>query len=176
LMVVHPGNGLKLFDRSDRLLQLEGLDRLPATMLALAVAGDEDKIIGDAGARDIVNALGHLDAGNVELITIRSDRHAFVALVADHFAPLAADGSFVQGSSFQARLQAQRLVRRRSPDALDYYGYWKLLDGLLDAAFRGVHREYAFGGTEQQTFMGRFSDGVAVTPLVRERRMTGTSD
>ena len=174
LMVAHPGNGLQWFDRSNRPLQLEGLHRLPTTLLALAVAGDEDSIIGDAGARDIMEALAHLSPGNVELLTIRSDRHTSSALVADHFAPMAADCSIGQGSGLLARRQAQRLARRRAPDALDYYGYWKLLDGLLDAAFRGEHREYAFGGTQQQQFMGRYTDGVAVEPLVRGKRPAET--
>jgi len=167
LMTANPGNGLAWLDPQDRALQLEGVDRLPATLLALCVAGDEDDVVGAEGARAIATALAHLDAGNVELLTIRSDRHTSKALVADHFAPLAADGSFVQGVGFRAQAHARRLVRRRAPDALDYYGYWKLLDGLLDAAFRGIHREYALGGTQQQRFMGRYSDGAAVTPIER---------
>jgi len=176
LMVLHPGNGLAWLGSEDRALQLEGLDRLPESMLALGVAGDEDTVVGDGGAREIVDALAHLSLGNVELLTIHSDRHGCTALVADHFAPLAADGSFVQGTGFLAWQQAQRLIRLRSPDALDYYGYWKLLDGLLDAAFRGKHREYALGGTEQQRFMGRYSDGVAVEPLLRGKRSATTPD
>jgi hypothetical protein len=45
---------------------------------------------------------------------------------------------------------------------MHYYGYWKLLDALTDAAFYQKNREYAFGNTPEQRFMGRWSDGVAV--------------
>ena len=53
-------------------------------------------------------------------------------------------------------------------DALDFYGTWKLLDGLTDAAFHGTHREYALGNTAQQRFMGKWSDGVPVKELIVE--------
>ena len=50
-------------------------------------------------------------------------------------------------------------------NALDYYGFWKLFDGLCDAAFRGANREYALGNTPEQRFMGRWSDGTPVKQL-----------
>jgi hypothetical protein len=51
-------------------------------------------------------------------------------------------------------------------DALDYYGTWKLLDGLADAVFRGTHRAHALGGTPQQRYMGEWSDRVPVRELM----------
>jgi pimeloyl-ACP methyl ester carboxylesterase len=50
-------------------------------------------------------------------------------------------------------------------DALDYYGLWKLLDALCDAAFYGRNRRVALGNTLQQRFMGFWSDGVPVKQL-----------
>jgi hypothetical protein len=44
-------------------------------------------------------------------------------------------------------------------DHWDWYGYWKLLDGLTDAAFHGKNRQYALGDTPEQTSMGAYSDG-----------------
>ena len=40
-------------------------------------------------------------------------------------------------------------------NTLDYYGTWKLLDGLADAVFRGVHREYTLGNTCAAAVHGR---------------------
>jgi hypothetical protein len=51
-------------------------------------------------------------------------------------------------------------------DAIDYYCYWKLFDGLIEAAFYGKNRAYALGDTPQQRFMGIFSDGKPVTELI----------
>ena len=53
-----------------------------------------------------------------------------------------------------------------APDALDFYGFWKLFDALTDAAFHGRNREYALGNTPQQRYMGAWSDGRPVTELV----------
>ncbi|HJT66905.1 MAG TPA: alpha/beta fold hydrolase [Pyrinomonadaceae bacterium] len=50
-------------------------------------------------------------------------------------------------------------------NALDFYGTWKLFDGLSDAAFYGKNREYALGNTPQQRLMGVWSDGVPVKEL-----------
>ena len=50
-------------------------------------------------------------------------------------------------------------------NALDFYGTWKLFDGLCDAAFYNKNREYALGNTPQQRFMGVWSDGVPVKEL-----------
>ena len=61
-------------------------------------------------------------------------------------------------------------LARFSINALDFYGYWKLFDGLTDAAFYGKNREFAFGNTPQQRFMGTWSDGVPVKEL---KVMTG---
>jgi hypothetical protein len=54
---------------------------------------------------------------------------------------------------------------QRSVDALDYYGLWKLFDGLCDAAFYGKNRQDALGNTPEQRFMGKWSDGKAVKGL-----------
>ncbi len=52
-----------------------------------------------------------------------------------------------------------------SVNALDFYGYWKLFDGLTDCAFRQTNCNYALGDTLEQKYMGKWSDGVAVKGL-----------
>ena len=57
-----------------------------------------------------------------------------------------------------------------TPDALDFYGYWKLFDALSDAAFYGRNREFALGNTPDYCYMGTWSDGRPVrtqTPRFR---------
>jgi hypothetical protein len=51
-------------------------------------------------------------------------------------------------------------------NALDYYGLWKLFDGVCDAAFYGKNREFALGNTAQQRFMGQWSGGTPVKKLI----------
>jgi acetyl esterase/lipase len=167
VMAVQPGASL--------VAELGSLSSVPADTLVLVVVGADDPLVGDAMARRIHKRLGHLDPANVDFVTVRSDRHRSGVLTADHFSPLAVDQSFppdeaYAGSSpgglfgFFGEIEAR--AARYEPDALDYYGYWKLLDGLVDAAFLGMHREYALGNTPQQQFMGQHDDGAAVTPLL----------
>ena len=54
----------------------------------------------------------------------------------------------------------------RTIDALDFYGTWKLFDGLTDAAFYGKNGNYALGDTKEQRFMGGWSDGAPVKELI----------
>ncbi len=161
-------------------LAVEPLGGIPPQTLVLLAVGEDDDIVADHGARAILEGLAHLPRENVELVTIRSEDRSDPPLEADHFAPLASVGDFpppLDGAGMPLEAPAgrstgpirqrisQRQIDRYAPDALDYYGFWKLLDGLCDSAFRGVHREYALGDTPQQRYMGRLSNGEAVTPI-----------
>jgi len=80
------------------------------------------------------------------------------------------NGSARAGGLPTRRIDGQRGGRSERLDtmmvnALDFYGTWKLFDGLCDAAFYGKNREYALGNTPQQRFMGVWSDGVPVKEL-----------
>lgn len=128
-------------------LTLEDLSKVPAETLLVCLVGDRDTICGDADARRIFERTTNVAAANKNLAVMLTDKHGSPALVADHLAPLAG-----------AR-------RRAGVNALDYYGTWKLFDGLCDAAFRGKNREYALGDTPQQRFMGKWSDGTPVKQM-----------
>jgi dienelactone hydrolase len=146
VMSVEPGDGTT----RNAHIQFPKADwsKIPASTLLLAVVGDEDRVARDVYAKLIFGGTPQIPVENKDCIIVRSDRHGSPALVANHQSPLA--------TSFW----------RRSVNALDYYGYWKLFDALTDAAFYGKNREFALGNTPQQRFMGRWSDGVPVKELV----------
>jgi hypothetical protein len=118
---------------------------LPRSALVLVLGGDRDDRVGQEGPKALWAALGHLPAARKDYVLVRSDTHGTPPLVADHFLPLS-------GGGYPA-------------DALDFYGPWKLLDVLQDCATQRKDCRVALGGTAQQRFMGRWSDGVPVTPL-----------
>jgi hypothetical protein len=66
---------------------------------------------------------------------------------------------------FEARREGDEQAPDRSGDAnrtlsaLDYYGIWKVFDGLIDAAFYGKSRNYALDHRHE---LGLWSDGVPV--------------
>jgi acetyl esterase/lipase len=173
LYVVEPGG--------ERFIKPRAPAAVTPETLALFVVGADDRVVGDTAARQaftLVSAV--LPEGNVELVTVRSDRRAFPPLIANHFAPLAVDLTFpaddfvsdVAGNlgpcavAVPSNNSSAAPEAREAADGQDFYGYWKLLDGLLDAAFRnGAHRSYALGGTVQQRDMGQLSDGTPVAQL-----------
>nr|ART40518.1 L761 [uncultured bacterium] len=155
---------------------LPDLKKIPGETLLLAVAGDQDTLVGDADAKRVFRESTRISDANKDFITIVTDDHGAPALRASHRAPTAPDASYDDGEGFggtpgsAAGSSTQQNGSRRGGElpalnALDFYGTWKLFDGLSDAAFYGKHREYALGNTPQQRFMGKWSDGVAVKEL-----------
>jgi hypothetical protein len=124
---------------------LRVLGGIPSSSLVLVLASDRDDRVGIDGPKALWAALGQIPSANKAYVLVRSDEHGTPALVADHFLSLSGSGN--------------------PPDALDFYGPWKLLDGLQDCATRRQDCQVALGGTAKQHFMGRWSDGVPVTPL-----------
>lgn len=165
---------------------LPDLKKLPAETLLLAVAGDQDTLVGDFDAKRIYKESTRVPANNKDYVMMVSDTRGTPGLQASHRAPTAHDKAYDSGEGIGGgpaestdragglptrRVDGQQQTGRRDRietmmvNALDFYGTWKLFDGLCDAAFYGKNREYALGNTPQQRFMGLWSDGVPVKEL-----------
>jgi acetyl esterase/lipase len=156
---------------------LADLKKIPADTLLLAVAGDQDTLVRDTDAKRIYYESTRVSAANKDYVTLVSDSHGQPGLQASHRAPTAMNKDYDSGEGVSGaatgipdKIGGARISRRVRPEtmmvnALDYYGTWKLFDGLIDAAFNGKNREYALGNTPQQRFMGVWSDGVPVKEL-----------
>ena len=173
---------------------LADLKKLAPETLLLAIAGDQDTLVRDVDAKRVYYESTRVPARNKNYVTLVSDLHGSPTLQASHRAPTAYDtdydsgegvgggpaeisersGSGNSGSSDRAGgLPTRQIdhtgrrdrVETMMVNALDFYGTWKLFDGLTDAAFYGKNREYALGNTPQQRFMGVWSDGVPVKEL-----------
>ncbi|HEU5132506.1 MAG TPA: alpha/beta fold hydrolase, partial [Pyrinomonadaceae bacterium] len=143
-------------------VQLADLKKIPADTLLLAVAGDQDGLVRDTDAKRIYYESTRVSEQNKDFITLVSDSHGQPSLQASHRAPTAMDKDYDSGESVivgpdgtPEPIGDARVSRRVRPEtmmvnALDYYGTWKLFDGLIDAAFNGKNREYALGNTPQQ--------------------------
>jgi hypothetical protein len=152
---------------------LADLKKISPDTLLLAVAGDEDTLVADRDARRIYLESTRVSAANKDFITLVSDRHGKPELLASHRAPTAPDAKYdsaeasireIGGPGSRTGGNEKDLIAR-TINAIDFYGTWKLFDGLCDAAFYGKNREYALGNTRQQRFMGKWSDGVPVKEL-----------
>ena len=154
-----PGDTVVVSAASGAVGQLVGQIAKLAGRLAVAIAGSDDKLVGDKTAKEIFSRATHVPGANKDFVTLVSDSHGSPALRADHFAPAAPDGDFSADTS------GKKTGPKFMVDAMDYFGTWKLFDGLTAAAFYGKNREYALGNTPQQRFMGVWSDGVPVKEL-----------
>jgi acetyl esterase/lipase len=178
VMCAHPGKTDTLSPIAR--VQLLDLSRIPADTLLLGIAGDRDELVGEVDARRIVHESSAVPAANKNLLIILSDDRGRPALIANHGAPCAPLAEYDDGEKptgpLAGRLGAAAgggaapvAVRPMGPgilnNALDYYGYWKLFDGLCDAAFFGENRQYALGNTPEQRYMGTWSDKTPVTEL-----------
>lgn len=117
---------------------------IPASTEIDCLVGDHDTNVGRTGCDAVWDRTGNV--ANRDYIWMYSDSHGSPGLTADHFAPTTAPNN--------------------TTNALDWYGTWKLTDGLRDCGLYGTNCAYAQGNTSQQTFMGYWSDGVAVKPLM----------
>jgi pimeloyl-ACP methyl ester carboxylesterase len=173
VMAVEPG-----ITESPINVPLADLKKIPAETLLLSLAGDQDTLVRDTDAKRIYYESKRISAANKDFITLISDSHGRPALQASHRAPTAHDKSYDNGEGVGGNTpkgstpvgDAPQTSQRSRLDtmmvnALDFYGTWKLFDGLCDAAFYGKNREYALGNTQQQRFMGVWSDGVPVKEL-----------
>jgi pimeloyl-ACP methyl ester carboxylesterase len=125
---------------------------IPKGTLFLLLVGDSDRIVGDATALQIWARVQHLPRADRDFVEVKSDDRGEPRLRADHYFPAAVDAALGLGG-------------RQGLDSLDWYGTWKLLDGLTDAVFRGTNKKYALGDTPEQRFMGRWSDGTPVREI-----------
>jgi acetyl esterase/lipase len=171
VMSVEPG-----LTRSPANVPMPDLKKIPANTLLLSVAGDRDTLVEDYDAKRIYYESTQVPVSNKDFVRLVTDEHGQPALVANHRAPTAPDKDYDNGEGDLTVRRSRGGSGSTGPtagspqipaiNALDYYGVWKLFDGLCDAAFFGKNREFALGDTSEQRFMGKWSDGVPVKELV----------
>jgi len=141
--------------------KLEDYSEMDEDIKVLNIVGQKDRIAGDNLALLIHNTAGARHK-NLILSTLDENRKK-PKLDVTHVAPCAMDLEF---EAFKRKNYIMKFIYIFSKtDVIDYYCYWKLLDALMDCSFYGENCEYAFGNTEQQTFMGLWSDGNPVEPM-----------
>lgn len=177
VMCVEPGKtwGMPSFAT----LKLEDLSRMPEDTLLLCVVGDRDQVARDIDAKRIFHESTKVLAANKNYLILSSDEHGQPPLHATHLAPLAINRKYQTGTDDPPAVPLappagqggnDTVLAHVTPalalvDTLDYYGTWKLFDGLCDAAFYGKNRDYALGNTPEQRYMGQWSDGTPVKEL-----------
>ena len=163
MLLANPGNARHVVKGSAARSILGDLSTTPSDTKVVLVAGDEDKLVTDKTALEILGGLCHIPRNQRDLLIFHSDHNEAWAVTAGHGAPGAPDprydfgddGAKVVGSIGPGEWPA----KSKSMNNLDIYGYWKLLDSLVDATIHGSSPDAALGGGRRQRFMGLWPDG-----------------
>jgi hypothetical protein len=150
-------------------MPLADFGQIPSTTLMLVVVGADDDFVGDVDAKRIFSQIPQIPLQNKDFVTVVSDAHGEPPLIANHIAPTARDDELDAHEGGEIGLFGEGIREKQEigrVDALDYCGFWKLFDALIDAAFNGKNRNSALGNTRDQRYMGRWPDGTPVKELL----------
>ncbi|MFJ5991442.1 hypothetical protein [Lentzea sp. NPDC092896] len=86
--------------------------------------------------------IAHIPSSGKDFVLVHTDRHGTPELVAEH-----------------------GMSAGTATDAIDYFAVWKLWDGLRSCVLDGRDCAQALNGSPEHRDMGKWSDGVPVTPL-----------
>jgi acetyl esterase/lipase len=136
----------------------------PADVKYLIAIGNDDNIVDSTTGKLLFNLTTAVPTSHKNLVRQFADSHGSPAITATHFEPcsISTNTMYDNGESNIATLVTPALP----PDAVDFYCYWKLWDALVACALSGQDCDVAFGDTPQQKFMGNWSDGTPLTPLL----------
>ncbi len=154
LLLCSPGTGMLKAGR------LESYAAMPADVHLLVMVSEHDKIVGDEFGKKLFAEAVEVPQRN--FLRQFPDAHGEPQLTAEHNESYSLDTLYDCGVR---NFTSKRALRVSTEDAVDYYGYWKLLDALLDCNRSGTNCEFAFGNTPQQSSLGNWSDGTPVRAL-----------
>ncbi|HEX6997688.1 MAG TPA: alpha/beta fold hydrolase [Gammaproteobacteria bacterium] len=160
---------------------LDDLGSLPRDLVLVTVAGDRDEVVGADAARLIFARATGVAPTHKRYVVVRSDEHGSPPIIANHRAPSARNDDFdlltrpERSARPGSRLLERRLcggdcdqreaTDRGAVDAIDWYAFWKLSDGLIEIAATGGARPFTAENERMLADMGRWSDGTPVRPL-----------
>ena len=140
--------------------RLDNYQNIPASTKMVIMVHEGDRIVGDAlGVRIFETAFNTPERN---LIRQYEDNYGKPKIYDGHNHAYALDVAFDAGiRNFSTR----RAFASGATNALDYYGYWKLLDALLDCSRSGENCDVALGNTSDQRYLGHWSDGTPIKEL-----------
>ena len=140
--------------------RLESYEAMPEDLLLLMVSHENDRIVGDEFSKKVFAEATSVQKRNY--IQHFADNHGEPTLGADHNQAYALDMDFDNGVR---NYTSKKALRVATIDPVDYNGYWKLFDAMLECSRSGNYCNYAFGNSEEQTSLGLWSDGQAIKPF-----------
>ena len=140
--------------------KLRSYRELHEDLMLLVMVGDNDLTVGDELGLRIYLSSKQLKHRN--FIRQYPDSYKNYSIGASHYEPYSLDEDLDSG---ERNFTALRAMRVGSTDAVDYYGYWKLYDALLNCSREGRDCDVAFGNTAEQRSLGEWEKDKPVRPL-----------
>ncbi|WP_126979293.1 alpha/beta hydrolase [Saezia sanguinis] len=169
MMLVSPGDAYHA-DNGRWTQSIYGpVEMLPADLPVVIITGEDDDI-GLPTARKLAARLCHIPREHRIMLVVPSSSYNGRKVMAGHGSPGAPDSRYnfsLQRYDFPRALQGlPEYEVSASLNQLDFYGYWKIADGLLDGLKSGSFAATVFGdGTDQQLSLGFWGDGMALNPM-----------
>lgn len=151
LLLVNPGTSYLKGGR------LKTYKEMPVDAKLLITIGEYDYITGDEFANLVYETAIHTSERN--LLIQRQDARGKPMITAGHNEVYCVDLDFDTGIR---NYTAKKALRISVLNAVDYNGYWKLGDALMDYVQTGENRGAAFGNTMEQRSLGVWSDGTEI--------------
>jgi hypothetical protein len=143
---------------------------LPASLPTVVMTGEMDSEIGLPTARLLFSQMCQIQPDRRVLMILPSDEHSGTRVNSVHGSPGAPDSRYnfdLKRKTFPSTIAGRKGFEESvSNNNLDFYGYWKVLDALVDDAAPRSLPPVVFGkGTPEQLSLGNWPDGTAFKQL-----------
>lgn len=172
LALMAPGNAHHVMHGAEGADIIGDLAKIPADLPLVLVGGQADTSIGLPTARALAAKLCHIANDRRRLFIFPSDQFGKTQVKAGHGSPGAPDARYDFPDS-HGKVRAEIPARSgfeasASLNTLDFAGYWKIVDGLLDWITMNRYPEEVFGNTTEATFLGVWPNGKPYKPALIE--------
>jgi dienelactone hydrolase len=170
LLLAAPGDAYHIATGAAAKSIVGKIGAIPSSLPVAVLAGAADTEIGLPTARALFGQMCHIQSDRRVLMILPSDEHDGHKVKAGHGSPGAPDSRYdfeLKKRSFPERILGRRgFEASGSLNQLDFYGYWKVLDALIDDAAARTLPSVIFGpGTPEQLFLGTWPDGIPFKSL-----------
>ncbi len=163
LLVCNGGNG------NTGGAELPGYSNMPDIKL-LIIAGQNDVVVADTFGRMLFDSSVLVNPLFKNHLTTYFDGHGFPSIESTHNEPLSWDSAYYSWDFFDNNWVVNASYGVSKTDAVDFFCYWKLSDAITDCAFYGINCNYAFCNTDEQKFMGIWTDQQPIKELFVEAK------
>ncbi|MBR9922088.1 MAG: hypothetical protein GYB31_14710 [Bacteroidetes bacterium] len=140
--------------------RLKDYGDMPNDLKLVVFVSENDGVVGDEFSLKVFEEARQTESRI--MLRQSADPYGTPGIKDGHNQPYALDQSFDTGVRNYTAKKALRIARI---DPVDFNGYWKVFDALMDCVHEGQKCKTALCGCESQTALGFWSDGTPIKAL-----------